>query len=207
MDSDKTVTAHFIQLHTLTILTAGEGTTDPVPGVHDYDTGAEVSITAIPESGYEFIEWSGDISGTENPVTLIMDSDKSVTANFELVEEEPFWKDWCFIATAAYGSPMHPHLDILRDFRDKYLMPSKVGRKFVEFYYEYSPWAASFISKHKVLKVVVRIHLLPVVLFCYSMIHFGPMITSAMIFFILIIQMFLIVRYRRGTRVILEFPF
>ena len=207
MDSDKTVTAHFIQLHTLTILTTGEGTTDPVPGVHDYDTGAEVSITAIPESGYEFIEWSGDISGTENPVTLIMDSDKSVTANFELVEEEPFWKDWCFIATAAYGSPMHPHLDILRDFRDKYLMPSKVGRKFVEFYYEYSPWAASFISKHKVLKVVVRIHLLPVVLFCYSMIHFGPMITSAMIFFILMVQIFLIVRYRRGTRVILEFPF
>lgn len=200
IDGDKVVTAHFIRLYTLTISTAGEGTTDPVPGAYDYDTGEEVIISAIPESGHEFIEWSGDISGTENPITVIMDLDKSVTANFEPVEEEPFWRDWCFIATAAYGSSMHPHLDILRDFRDKYLMSSKVGRKFVELYYEYSPLAASFISKHKVLKVVVRIHLLPVVVFCYSMIHFGPTITSAMIFFILMVQMFLIVRYRRGTR-------
>jgi hypothetical protein len=40
----------------------------------------------------------------------------------------------CFIATAAYGSSSHPHLKVLRQFRDKYLLSNKLGRTFVEFY-------------------------------------------------------------------------
>ena len=44
----------------------------------------------------------------------------------------------CFIATAAYGSPLHPHLDSLRDFRDRFMMTNRPGRALVAFYYRHS---------------------------------------------------------------------
>ena len=106
----------------------------------------------------------------------------------------------CFIATAAYGSPLHPHLDILRDFRDKYLMPSSSGRKFVSLYYKYSPFAANLIAKHKVLKIVVRIYLVPLVAFSFSMLHFGPIIIGIMFAFIFMLSIVLISLFYRKLR-------
>jgi len=79
----------------------------------------------------------------------------------------------CLIATAAYGSPMHPYVTILRDFRDRYLLPSKLGRMLVDFYYKHSPFLASLIQKHEDLKFVARICLIPLVVLCNSMVNFG----------------------------------
>lgn len=62
----------------------------------------------------------------------------------------------CFIATAAYGTPMAKELDTLRDFRDEVLLPNSLGAKFVSFYYRTSPPIAEFISRHNVLRTVVR---------------------------------------------------
>jgi hypothetical protein len=106
----------------------------------------------------------------------------------------------CFIATAAYGSPIHPHLDILRDFRDTYVMPSKLGSKLVGLYYKYSPLVADLIARHKVLKIAVRINLLPLVLLSYSMLYFGPTITTVMLLFIFALPIFLISFFRRKLR-------
>ena len=39
-------------------------------------------MTAIPNRGYEFGSWSGDLSGSTNPTTITMNGNKSVTANF-----------------------------------------------------------------------------------------------------------------------------
>ncbi len=47
-----------------------------------YIAGTVVQLTALPNSGYVFTSWSGDVIGTTNPVSLTMDGDKSVTANF-----------------------------------------------------------------------------------------------------------------------------
>jgi endonuclease YncB( thermonuclease family) len=69
----------------------------------------------------------------------------------------------CFIATAAYGSPIDPHVKILRKFRDEYLVTNKLGRGFVNLYYSYSPKLAKLISKHEILKAVTRICLWPIV--------------------------------------------
>ena len=69
----------------------------------------------------------------------------------------------CFIATAAYGSLMEPHVKILRDFRDQFLLGNTAGKNVVGLYNTYSPPMADFIAKHNVLRAMVRISLLPVV--------------------------------------------
>jgi uncharacterized repeat protein (TIGR02543 family) len=175
----------------LTITARSGGTTDPSPGTHTYDTGTQVTITATPNSGYQFSNWSGDASGTTNPITITMDSDKSITANFTGK------KGGCFIATSAYDSPLHPHVRILRDFRDRYLMHRTIGRDLVELYYKYSPFFAEFIAKRKVLKVPVRVILLPFVAFSYSMVHLGPIITAVMLGFVFVLPIFLFSFFRR----------
>ncbi|MCD6568170.1 MAG: hypothetical protein J7K94_05515 [Dehalococcoidia bacterium] len=62
----------------------------------------------------------------------------------------------CFIATAAYGTPTAEEIDILREFRDDVLLPSRTGAAFVAFYYSVSPPVADFISRHEILRAVVR---------------------------------------------------
>ena len=62
----------------------------------------------------------------------------------------------CFIATAAYGTPLHDDIDVLRDFRDEYLMTNPLGREFVRVYYETSPPIAEVISEHEWLRTAVR---------------------------------------------------
>ena len=181
--------------HTLTIDSGPGGTTNPEPGSYEYDSGVDVTITAIPDSGYRFQEWNGDASGTDNPITITMDADRSVTANFTKEEEEE--KPPCPIAAATYGSPFHPHVKILRDFRDKYLMPDKLGRVLVNLYYKYSPFVSDLIAKHKILKIAVRFSLLPVIAFSYSMINIGPIITVVLPVFIFVLTIFLISSFRR----------
>jgi hypothetical protein len=81
----------------------------------------------------------------------------------------------CFIATAAYGSALEPHVEILREFRDAYLMPTKLGRGFVKLYYEYSPALADVIKKHDSMRAMVRWGLTPVVGASYLALHAGRM--------------------------------
>jgi alpha-tubulin suppressor-like RCC1 family protein len=70
----------------------------------------------------------------------------------------------CFIATAAYGSPMAGEIEILRRFRDEYLLTNPVGQAMADLYYRVSPPIAEFITEHPSLKPVVRATLLPAVL-------------------------------------------
>jgi len=69
----------------------------------------------------------------------------------------------CFIATAAFGSPGSTSVRILRDFRDKYLLPYRIGQSFVNLYYAVSPAIAEFIEDHPPTSFIVRIALLPAV--------------------------------------------
>ena len=69
----------------------------------------------------------------------------------------------CFIATAAYGTPMAGEIEILREFRDEYLLTNPLGQALVDLYYRVSPPMAEFITEHPSLKPIVRAGLLPAV--------------------------------------------
>ena len=87
MNSDKSVTALFEMLeYELTLDTEGEGTIQEQivnTKSENYQEGTTIQLTAVPDEGWEFIEWRGDLSGSSNPSTITVDSDKSITAVFE----------------------------------------------------------------------------------------------------------------------------
>jgi len=77
----------------------------------------------------------------------------------------------CFIATAVYGSENAPEVIALRIFRDDLLLPYKIGRSFVNFYYFFSPSVAKLLNRNLSLcKVVRKIIIQPIVEIANSMI-------------------------------------
>jgi len=85
MDSDKTVKANFRLKPKLTIQAGSYGTTTPSPGVYYYATGTVVQVSAIPDTYCIFNMWSESATGSANPVSLTMDSDKSLYAHFRYI--------------------------------------------------------------------------------------------------------------------------
>ncbi|WP_034061350.1 InlB B-repeat-containing protein [Lacinutrix jangbogonensis] len=84
MDADKTVTANFSLIQHVLTISAPNGSVNVSPGNigYIYNYGTNLTITAIPNAGYQFVGWSGDASGSANPLSLVMDADKSITAIF-----------------------------------------------------------------------------------------------------------------------------
>ena len=87
----------------------------------------------------------------------------------------------CLIATAAYGSPMEPHVKVLREFRDRFLLTSPEGKAFVDLYYAYSPPVADLIAKHGALRAVVRWSLMPLVGVSWTALNLGSLPTLALV--------------------------
>jgi hypothetical protein len=69
----------------------------------------------------------------------------------------------CFIATAAFGSVLAPEVQLLREVRDRYLLPHDLGRKAVQVYYALSPPLADVIGRSDALRGIVRFILVPLV--------------------------------------------
>lgn len=69
----------------------------------------------------------------------------------------------CFIATAAYGTPMAGELDTLRGFRDQVLKKTSLGSSFVDFYYRWGRFPASWLHDKPFLRGVVRVGLVPLI--------------------------------------------
>ena len=163
MQGDYSITANFQEIplleYDLTIVsTAGGSVTTPGEDTFTYDEGTVVNLVAQAEEGYHFVNWTGNVDTIadigEASTTITMQGDYSITANFW--EGEP-----CFIATATYGTTMAEEIEILRQFRDEYLLPSPVGQALVDLYYRISPPIAEFITEHPSLKPIVRAGLLP----------------------------------------------
>ena len=83
MDNDKSVTAAFItEFVTLTITVNGNGTVNTDPNMAQYPRGTPVELTAIPDSGWVFSHWGGNLWGSQNPDTIVMNDHKNISATF-----------------------------------------------------------------------------------------------------------------------------
>jgi len=86
----------------------------------------------------------------------------------------------CFIATAAYGSSITPHVKILREMRDRFLLTNSIGKQFLNFYTKYSPPAADFIAGHDHLRMFVRMSLFPLVGISWIALKIGLVFTISL---------------------------
>lgn len=148
--------------YTLTISSSSCGyVSRPGEGVFVYDEGTVVELVANAVGESSFIEWTGDVSTVANvkdaDTTITMYGDYAITATFLC------GYGMCFIATAAYGTPMTEEIQILRKFRDQCLLTNPLGQAFVDLYYTISPPIGDFITGHPSLKPIVRAGLMPVV--------------------------------------------
>lgn len=93
----------------------------------------------------------------------------------------------CFIATAAYGSIMEPHVELLRQFRDEYLLTNQPGTCFVKWYYRNSPPLAEKIRHDERLRLVTRVLLLPVITIAFLSVRFDVLFTAGFLLLCLLL--------------------
>ncbi|TNF46319.1 MAG: T9SS type A sorting domain-containing protein, partial [Bacteroidetes bacterium] len=114
MDGNKVVQATFeINQYTLTIQTNGNGTVK----VNDTDytdvitvnSGTVMNLQAVAGNEYHFTGWSGDLDGGENPVSITMDGNKIITADFSIIESVPTSS---LNVTILYPNPFENELNI-----------------------------------------------------------------------------------------------
>ncbi|WP_069469762.1 InlB B-repeat-containing protein [Candidatus Marithrix sp. Canyon 246] len=87
MDNNKTISANFVKGDfSLKLIPAGKGKIISDPAKSSYACDEEVKLTATPDEGYEFARWDGDISGSSNPFSVTMNSNKEIKAIFEPTE-------------------------------------------------------------------------------------------------------------------------
>jgi len=85
------------------------------------------------------------------------------TTSFRTQERDVAEVDWCFVATAAYGSLMANDVAMLRHFRDALLQGSVLGQLFVSTYYTFGPAVAGVVGESDLLRATARSALEPVV--------------------------------------------
>lgn len=89
MDSDKRIIGVFKRKeYTLNITIEGEGSVSErivsQPKVTDYLFETVIELTSIPSEGWEFVEWSGDVSSQDTVIEISINQEKSITANFKV---------------------------------------------------------------------------------------------------------------------------
>lgn len=138
MNANKNITANFSVIkakYTLvtTILPSGSGTISPAFG--EYDDGTNVILQAQANSGFTFTGWSGDAIGTTNPLTVTMNSNKNITANFV---DSSTLKDWDLYpvpADAGTGKTWE-----LQSISDDFNYSAPAANKGTEFLSKWTDW-------------------------------------------------------------------
>ncbi len=182
--------------------TVGGSVTTPGEGAFLYPLGATVHLVAQPDEGHWFVRWSGNVDTVANvtsaSATVIVDGPYTIRADFS-------GGGWCFIATAAYGTPMAGEIQVLREFRDEYMLNIPIGEALVGFYYRVSPPVAEFINQHPGLKPIVRAGLLPVIVMSTIAVNTSPAEKAALMGLAALISVIVAMwAARRGAKAVLN---
>ncbi len=92
-----------------------------------------------------------------NSMRRQLEAQRTQRVEYIPIKEEEKKKDNCWIATAVYGDPSQPEIEILRDFRDGFMDTTKIGYNLTKFYYKTSPPIARSIEKSKKLRSIFKI--------------------------------------------------
>lgn len=137
----------------------------PVPPGNSFNP-----LMTIDDQGHVYLVWEDDRSALAKDLSNIYSINGFLDIASLLIAGQRLGEA-CFIATAAYGSPFEQHVEVLREFRDQYLLTHSPGRWFISLYYRFSPPLAHFIANHEHLKFLVRIALLPAVGAAWFFVH------------------------------------
>lgn len=123
-----------------------------------YECGKEISTEAhsCPYCGYIYGYTTYDKVGDGH-------YRRRDTDDYGQYETKPKSDNGCFIATAAYGTPLANEVGLLRQFRDDHLVLCRTGRMFIATYYRLSPPIAEVIKQSRVLRAITRATLRPII--------------------------------------------
>jgi hypothetical protein len=134
--------------YTLTVNISGEGTVTLDPAGGTYPAGTSVQLTAYPAAGSHFDHWSGDLEGSTNPATIVMDSNKNVWAAFGLIG------DMNCDGVVDFGD-INPFVLALTDptqyqqmYPDCYVMNADINQDGVVDYGDINPFVVCLSSDH-----------------------------------------------------------
>lgn len=104
----------------------------------------------------------------------------------------------CFISTAAFGSDMADQVQLLRQFRNEFLLTNSYGKKFVKAYYKLSPPVAHFIENSEILKSMTRTALYPFIAMAWLAVNYGILPAALLVLFIFS-SLYFVVKRRRAV--------
>ncbi|WP_289057894.1 hypothetical protein [uncultured Mesotoga sp.] len=128
VDSDKTVDVYLSRkMYTLDIKVTGGGTVTKSPDKLEYSYGEEVLLTALPDQGWNFVGWTGDLTGSDSSKVIVMDQNRSVTATFVI-------ETYTIMATAGPGGAIEPEGQIQVNHGDdkEFIISSRIGYEIVD---------------------------------------------------------------------------
>lgn len=130
VDQDYSIMVTFAKKkYELTVNKTGEGTIqERVVQAKIYEHGTVVELSADPETGYEFKEWTGDLNSTDNPKTIVMDEPKTVTAHFEVKPTKAAIKinvDWTSLDQSISQGKLKGISDSVTHFGSRLVYPNQ----------------------------------------------------------------------------------
>jgi hypothetical protein len=147
----------------------------------DYVVGQTVDGEATLTISKAYLEEKVERWVDEVLLTVEFDAGKNVTLSIGGLAG-------CFIATAAYDTAMAQEIQVLREFRDGYMLTNSVGQALVDGYYRISPPIARFITEHPGLKPIVRAGLVPAVAISSAAVNTGPAGKTAIVGLLVLIS-------------------
>jgi hypothetical protein len=140
-------------------------------------------------------------NGVAGGSTVILNSGSGFDAALSSATTDGFKTDSgssdCFIATAAYGPAGAAEIAILRQFRDRLLLPTPPGRAFVGWYYRTSPPYAAALAQHPRLRQGVRAALWPVVYSAQGILWIGEYPYGGIVITLILSGFLVLTRHRR----------